>query len=628
MTAEIGHFALILSLCVAVAQAYIGLATTHTQNTAQVMWRGSLLQAVLIIIAFFCLMWGFVQSDFSIALVQGHSHLAKPMLYKISAVWGNHEGSLLLWVLIVALYGAVFAFLHKHLPSAFYIRVLMVQAIINIAFLVFMLLTSNPFARLAPPPFEGQGLNPVLQDPALAAHPPLLYLGYVGFSLVFAIAIAVLLDKDKAKIQWAKLMRLWTMTAWIFLTLGIALGSFWAYYELGWGGFWFWDPVENASLMPWLSATALLHSLMASTRRDLFNGWVLLLAILTFCLSLSGTFLVRSGVLTSVHAFANDPARGLFILLILAGFAIWGLALFARHLPRAPEDSSFALISRESTLLIQNIGLSVATATVFIGTIYPLVLDALGGGKISVGAPYFNSVFAPLIIPFLLLIPFAPLMGWGKGDVAAAVKRLAGAAVFSVLAVLVIYFMRPTPPLALAVIGAALWVVAASSNAWRQKIQKLGWQGISAPAHLSHIGFGVLIAAAVAASVWRSETIIVAEQGQIVSIAHYALRYDGVKNIAGDNYQSEEGQLVFVNGARQGQILKPERRFYEAEQNTTTEAALAHDISGTLYAVIGEREGEKQILRLWYHPFVNFIWFGAIIMALGGCSALRKQLKK
>ncbi len=632
MTAEIGHFALILSLCVAFAQACVGLLTSHTTPVVNVMRRGATLQSVLVAVAFFCLMWGFIQSDFSLALVQGHSHLAKPMLYKISAVWGNHEGSLLLWVLIVALYGTAFAWLEPRrttrISDAFYIRVLMVQAFVSVAFLTFLVLTSNPFARLIPPPFEGQGLNPVLQDPALAAHPPLLYLGYVGFSLVFAQALAVLLAKDKAHEDWAALMRLWTMVAWIFLTLGIALGSFWAYYELGWGGFWFWDPVENASLMPWLAATALLHSLMASAKRDLFNGWVLLLAILTFCLSLSGTFLVRSGVLTSVHAFANDPARGLFILLILAGFALWGLTLFARHFPRAPEDTSFSLISRESTLLIQNIGLSVATATVFIGTIYPLVLDALGGGKISVGAPYFNSVFAPLLIPFLILIPFAPLMGWGKGDAPAAAKRLAGAAVFSVLAVVALYIMRPTPPLALAVMGAALWVVSASINAWRQKIQRLGWQGISAPAYLSHIGFGVLIAAAIAASVWRSETIVVAENGQIVHIAHYALRYDGVKEIAGDNYQSEQGQLVFVNSGRRGQILHPERRFYDAEQNTTTEAALAQDIGGTLYAVIGEREQGKQVLRLWYHPFVNFIWIGAMIMALGGCSALRKQLKK
>ena len=621
MSAEAGHFALILAFSVAVAQFLIGAIAND--GVRRVMARTAYANFALMVIAFACLLWGFVQSDFSLALVQANSHIAKPFIYKIAAVWGNHEGSLLLWTLILAAYASAFARFEQKTSEAFYRRVLMVQAAIIVSFSAFMLFTSNPFARLLPAPFEGQGLNPILQDAALAAHPPLLYLGYVGFSICFAQALAVLLGRGTER-DWARIMRPWVLVAWVFLVLGIALGSFWAYYELGWGGFWFWDPVENASLMPWLAATALLHSLMAADKRNIFVGWVLLLAILTFCLSLSGTFLVRSGVLTSVHAFANDPERGLFILLILAGFALWGLVLYARFAPKGAV-ADYALISRESTLLMQNIFLSVATATVLLGTIYPLVLDALGVGKISVGAPYFNTVFAPLLIPSLALAPFAPLIGWGQGDARAAARRLAAAVPAVGVAITAIVYWRDTPPLALAVMAAALWMVFASAHAWRQKITRMGWAGLSAPAHLAHIGVGVMVFAAITATVWRSETIVAATTGDVVRVAHYQLRFDGVQTHEGANYQSEIGQLVVLNTT---QILKPERRFYDAEGSTTTEAALVHGLDGTLYAVIGERVNGQQVLRLWYHPFVNFIWVGCILMALGGMAALLKQMRR
>ena len=410
MIAELGHFVLVVALVVAAVQAIapIYLARTAPDIALSIASRASYLQFILILLAFAALSYGFVRSDFSLAVVFANSHVAKPLIYKIAGVWGNHEGSMLLWVLIVAAYGAAYA-RFTDTKDSFAARVLIVQGWLGVAFLAFLLFTSNPFARLLPAPFSGQGLTPILQDPALAAHPPLLYAGYVGFSMAYAFALAALTGADDGG-NWARRMRPWILTAWIFLTLGIALGSYWAYYELGWGGFWFWDPVENASLMPWLAGTALLHSALVAEKRDTLKKWTLLLAIITFALSLSGTFLVRSGVLTSVHAFANDPERGLFILAILGGFSLAGFVLYGLRLPRLAADKPFQPVSREGLLLVNNIFLATATVTVFLGTIYPLVLDALGMGKISVGAPYFNAVFAPLTIPFALLLPLGPLL--------------------------------------------------------------------------------------------------------------------------------------------------------------------------------------------------------------------------
>ena len=429
MIAELGHFALIIAFILSLAQGVLPLFGAARGNSATMLIAPAAAISVALAVAFSfgALVWGFITSDFSLALVANHSHSTKPMIYKIGGVWGNHEGSMLLWVLIIAAYGAAYA-RFTDTKDGFAARVLVVQGWLGVAFLAFLLFTSNPFARLLPAPFSGQGLTPILQDPALAAHPPLLYAGYVGFSMAYAFALAALTGADDGG-NWAKRMRPWILTAWIFLTLGIALGSYWAYYELGWGGFWFWDPVENASLMPWLAGTALLHSALVAEKRDTLKRWTLLLAIITFALSLSGTFLVRSGVLTSVHAFANDPERGLFILAIVGGFSLVGFILYGLRLPRLAADKPFQPVSREGLLLVNNIFLATATVTVFLGTIYPLILDALGMGKISVGAPYFNAVFAPLTIPFALLLPLGPLLNWREARLTPLQNALSWAAV-------------------------------------------------------------------------------------------------------------------------------------------------------------------------------------------------------
>ena len=460
MIAEFGHFVLVLALAVALVQALapLYLMQRETALALPLARRAALAQFILVLLAFLALTYGFVRSDFSLIVVFANSHVAKPLIYKIAGVWGNHEGSMLLWVLIVAAYGAAYAAFSKR-QDGFSARVLVVQGWLGVAFLAFLLFTSNPFARLLPAPFSGQGLTPILQDPALAAHPPLLYAGYVGFSMAYAFALAALTGHDDGQ-DWARRMRPWILAAWVFLTLGIALGSYWAYYELGWGGFWFWDPVENASLMPWLAGTALLHSALVAEKRDTLKRWTLLLAIITFALSLSGTFLVRSGVLTSVHAFANDPERGLFILAILGFFTLAGFLFYGLRLPQLAADRPFQPVSREGLLLVNNIFLATATVTVFIGTIYPLILDALGMGKISVGAPYFNAVFAPLTIPFALLLPLGPLLNWREASLRPLRNKLAMAAAAAAMVTCVIMLTRGTASLmAVALFAAALWLL-------------------------------------------------------------------------------------------------------------------------------------------------------------------------
>ncbi|MGI9438997.1 MAG: heme lyase CcmF/NrfE family subunit, partial [Parvibaculales bacterium] len=565
--------------------------------------------------------------------VFANSHVAKPLIYKIAGVWGNHEGSMLLWVVIVTAYGAAYAHFSRH-KDAFAARVLVVQGWLGVAFLAFLLFTSNPFARLLPAPFSGQGLTPILQDPALAAHPPLLYAGYVGFSMAYAFALAALTGKDDGG-NWARRMRPWILTAWIFLTLGIALGSFWAYYELGWGGFWFWDPVENASLMPWLAGTALLHSALVAEKRDTLKRWTLLLAIITFALSLSGTFLVRSGVLTSVHAFANDPERGLFILAILGGFTLVGFVLYGLRLPQLAPDRAFQPISREGMLLVNNIFLATATVTVFIGTIYPLILDALGMGKISVGAPYFNAVFAPLTIPFALLLPLGPLLAWRAGAVKSLKTRLlymAGAAGLVTGAIMLA--KGGAPFMVVLLFAAALWLFFGAGLDMAQRLQPYRYRlhrfwtlpasAFSAP--LAHGGLAVMLLGILAATQWREEVVVAAAPGQQIEIAGIGLRYDGLRAVDGPNYRAEQAQITYLNGTHAGAYLRPERRFYEAERSQTTEAAITTDLTGHLYAVVGEVSGDKRVIRVWYHPYVAFIWLGSLLMALGGTFALSTRI--
>ena len=639
MIAELGHFVLILAFSVAIAQATLPVWALATQKPYgfELAKSAAHLQLVLLAAAFAALTYGFLRSDFSLQIVFGNSHEAKPLVYKFAGVWGNHEGSMLLWILILAAYGAVFAARAKPLPARFATLVLVVQGWLGAAFLAFLIFTSNPFARLFPTPFSGRGLTPILQDPALAAHPPLLYAGYVGFSISFAFAIAVLINKQQGR-DWAGWIRPWILTAWIFLTLGIALGSFWAYYELGWGGFWFWDPVENASLMPWLSGTALLHSALVAERRDSLKRWTLLLAILTFSLSLAGTFLVRSGVLTSVHAFANAPERGIVILAILTFFTVGGLALYARYLPSLAPDKPFAPVSREGFLLANNILLAAATMTVFIGTIYPLVLDALGVGKISVGAPYFNAVFAPLTLPFLVLLPLGPLLTWQAGRVIAPVYGLLIGALVSGLLVLGLWLTQSGVPLiALLLIGASLWLVLGALTDLVLRLRPYGvwawlrpWRlpatAFSAP--LAHAGLAVMIVGIISASMWRGETVVALSPGETLEISGAELSFDGVRDIEGPNYQAEQARLSYLNGPHKGKALLPERRFYQAERGQTTEAAITTDIQGHLYAVLGEPVGDKRVLRVWYHPWVALIWIGALLMALGGSFALGARLSQ
>ena len=637
MIAELGHFVLVVALVVAAVQAIapIYLARTAPDIALSIASRASYLQFILILLAFAALSYGFVRSDFSLAVVFANSHVAKPLIYKIAGVWGNHEGSMLLWVLIVAAYGAAYA-RFTDTKDSFAARVLIVQGWLGVAFLAFLLFTSNPFARLLPAPFSGQGLTPILQDPALAAHPPLLYAGYVGFSMAYAFALAALTGADDGG-NWARRMRPWILTAWIFLTLGIALGSYWAYYELGWGGFWFWDPVENASLMPWLAGTALLHSALVAEKRDTLKKWTLLLAIITFALSLSGTFLVRSGVLTSVHAFANDPERGLFILAILGGFSLAGFVLYGLRLPRLAADKPFQPVSREGLLLVNNIFLATATVTVFLGTIYPLVLDALGMGKISVGAPYFNAVFAPLTIPFALLLPLGPLLNWRAGSVKPLQNRLLLAAGAAALVTCGIVLSRGAASvMVVALFAAALWLLfgagldlAQRLAPYRSRLIKfwtLPANAFSAP--LAHAGLAIMLLGILAATQWRAEIVVAAAPNQQINIAGISLRYDGLREIDGPNYRAEQARLTYLTGRHQGTHIFPERRFYEAERAQTTEAAITTDMTGHLYAVVGETSGDKRVLRLWYHPYVAFIWLGALLMALGGSFALVTRLRR
>ena len=641
MIAELGHFVLVMALVVATVQAVapIYLARRAPELALAVASRAAFIQCALIFLAFIALTYGFVRSDFSLAVVFANSHIAKPMIYKIAGVWGNHEGSMLLWVLIIAAYGAAYA-RFTDTKDGFAARVLVVQGWLGVAFLAFLLFTSNPFARLLPAPFSGQGLTPILQDPALAAHPPLLYAGYVGFSMAYAFALAALTGADDSG-NWAKRMRPWILTAWIFLTLGIALGSYWAYYELGWGGFWFWDPVENASLMPWLAGTALLHSALVAEKRDTLKRWTLLLAIITFALSLSGTFLVRSGVLTSVHAFANDPERGLFILAILGGFSLVGFILYGLRLPRLAADKPFQPVSREGLLLVNNIFLATATVTVFLGTIYPLILDALGMGKISVGAPYFNAVFAPLTIPFALLLPLGPLLNWREASLKPLQNRLALAAGAAVLVTCGIMLTRgvasgSTSFMIIALFAAALWLLFGAGLDLAQRLAPyrsrlvqfwtLPANAFSAP--LAHAGLAVMLLGILAATQWREEVVVAAAPNQQINIAGITLRYDGLREINGPNYRAEQARLTDLSGPHEERHIFPERRFYEAERAQTTEAAITTDLTGHLYAVVGETSGDKRVLRVWYHPYVAFIWLGALLMALGGSFALVTRLKR
>ncbi len=632
MIAELGQFLLVLAFGVAVLQGTVPLVAAMRRHAGGMALAGSaaVLQFLLVAGAFACLVHAYVTSDFSVANVYHNSHSLKPMLYKITGVWGNHEGSLVLWALMLTLFGAAVALFGGALPASFRARALAVQGLIGSGFLAFMLFTSNPFARLDPAPLEGQGLNPLLQDPGLAFHPPFLYLGYVGVSIAFSFAVAALLE-GRVEPSWARWVRPWTLAAWSSLTVGITGGSWWAYYELGWGGFWFWDPVENASLMPWLATTALLHSAIVVEKRDTLKSWTILLAILAFSLSLLGTFLVRSGVLTSVHAFANDPARGLFVLCFLAAVSGGALTLFAWRAPRLAPGGLFAPVSREAGLVLNNLLLATLTATVLLGTLYPLGLDAVTGDKISVGPPFFNATVLPLAGILVLALGIGPLLPWKRGDLAGVLARLKFVAVAAALALLVGLWLAGTGPLlSLIAFAAALFMAGGvlSELAQRARLGSLGpaaaWARLRALPRgawgmtFAHLGLAVTIVGIAAATGFGEERLLQMKPGDRVSLAGYQLTLEGTSRVAGPNYVADRARFL-VPGLP---AMEPELRRYDAPPMETNEAAIANRPLGDLYVVVGAAAGGTVAVRAYWKPLALWIWGGGLMMALGGLISL------
>jgi cytochrome c-type biogenesis protein CcmF len=637
MIAEVGHYALVLALALALIQGTAPIVGAWKGDAVLmgVTTTTALAQFAFVAAAFAALTAAYVVSDFSVANVFENSHSAMPLIYKFTSVWGNHEGSMLLWVLILSLFGALVAVFGANLPATLRANVLAVQSWIAAAFYLFILATSNPFARLAPAPFEGRDLNPVLQDIGLAIHPPLLYLGYVGFSISFSFAIAALIE-GKIDAAWARWVRPWTLAAWCFLTAGIAMGSYWAYYELGWGGWWFWDPVENASFMPWLVGTALLHSAVVMEKRNALKLWTILLSILAFSLSLLGTFLVRSGVLTSVHSFATDPTRGVFILAILVLFIGGSLALYAWRAPLLKQGGLFAPISREGMLVLNNLFLTTACATVFTGTLYPLALEALTGAKISVGAPYFNLTFAPLFLPLLVAVPFGPLMAWKRGDLLGAGQRLFGALALAILAVAASFAIAGAKSmLAPFVIGLAFFVMAGAVSELAERTQLFRLPAAFALARarglprsawgtaLAHFGLGVSLFGIVCETQWGAERIASVKPGQTLELRGYELRFDGLDERQGPNYRELAGRFTVRRDGETIAVMEPAKRSFPARENATTEAALMTRGFSQLYLSLGDPGGDGAInVRLYHKPLVLLIWLGAVVMALGGALSL------
>ena len=625
MSAEIGQFALILALLLAGVQAVVPMLGAARGDVAlmQAGRTAAQLQALLIVIAFAALARSFVAGDFSVALVAGHSNVTQPLIYRFAATWGNHEGSMLLWVLILAIFGAGLARFGDQIRDALLARTLAVQGMIGTAFLAFLLFTSNPFARLSPAPLDGQELNPLLQDPGLVLHPPLLYLGYVGFSVAFSFAAAALIE-GRVDAAWARWVRPWILAAWTCLTAGIALGSFWAYYELGWGGWWFWDTVENASLMPWLMGTALLHSALVLERRGALVSWTILLAVLTFSMSLIGTFLVRSGILTSVHAFAVDPARGVFILALIVGATGSALALFAWRAPAMKSGAMFGTVSRETGLSLNNLFLMAATAVVFLGTFYPVIMEAVNGDKISVGPPYYNLTFAPVMIPLLVLVSFGPLLQWKRDSLkslATRVKWPAVAALGSAIGGVLVFGLGSV----LAAIGFALaaWLIAGAAIVLQRRWHVIRTTPFSVVGMvLAHAGLGVTTAGVTAMSGFEQSQVLVMQPGQTATVGGARVTLTGVQDVTGVNYAAQAASF----SVRQGNSIRDltsERRFYPNSRNQTTEAGIAGGLLGNVYVAIGAADPKGGLtVRIYHHPLVNWIWGGCILMALGGVASL------
>jgi len=634
MAPELGFFAIILALMLALMQSFVPLIGAYRRDDTLMRAADSFAagQFLFVLFAFAALCYGFLTSDFSIKAVAENSHTAKPVLYKFAGTWGNHEGSMLLWVLILSLFGWCVAQFGRDLPATLKARVLSVQGMIGSAFLAFIVFTSNPFARLHPAPLNGADLNPLLQDPGLAFHPPFLYLGYVGFSIAFSFSVAALIE-GRVDSAWARWVRPWVLAAWCFLTIGIALGSWWAYYELGWGGWWFWDPVENASFMPWLVGTALLHSALVVERRQSMINWTILLGIVAFSLSLIGTFLVRSGVLTSVHAFAVDPARGVFILAILLVASCGALMLYAWRAPSLETGPAFAPVSREGALVLNNIFLVCAAATVFLGTFYPLIIDAMGDDKISVGPPYFNATFGPIMAPMLIAMSVGPLLKWRKDNLRSAASKLAVLGVIC-LAIIGITAVIGKNLLSAFGIGLALWLIFGAFIAFAQRA-RIGaasaaesWrlaQALPGAAYgllIAHAAMGVCVAGIVAMSSWAKEDIRVLSPGEAVVLSGFEIRLTDVVRNNGANYEAERGVFTVARNGRTIATLNSESRYYPVRQQQTTEAGIRTHPFINIYVALGEARGGGWVVRSYFHPLASMIWLGALGMALGGFVSL------
>jgi cytochrome c-type biogenesis protein CcmF len=637
MIDEIGHFALVLALCVAVIQASVPLYGASRGDGALIALArpAALAQFVFIATAFLALMHAYATSDFSMLNVAANSSAEKPLLYKITGVWSNHEGSMVLWVFMLALFGAGVAVFGGNLPPALRARVLSVQGMICVGFLLFILFTSNPFLRLYPVPADGQGLNPILEDRGLAFHPPMLYAGYVGFSISFCFAVAALIE-GRVDPAWARWVRPWTLAAWCALTIGIAMGSWWSYYTLGWGGWWYWDPVENASFMPWIIGTALLHSAIVVEKRDTLKAWTILLAILTFSLSLIGTFLVRSGVLTSVHAFAEDPRRGVFILLLL-GIATGGaLLLYAIRAPTLKGGGLFAPISREGGLLLNNLLLTTAAATVLIGTLYPLFLQVVAGKMVSVGPPFFDMTFIPIMIPLLMAMAVGPFLSWKRGDLWAALERLKIAfSIAAFVSVLTLSVMGVKSVGAACGLALAAWLFAATIVEWAERIRlfseplsgsfrralrlpRAAW-GMT----FAHAGMAVVVAGITGSSAWTVEKIVGVKPPGSVELAGYTVALDAVTDAKGPDYTATRADIRLLKGDQLITEMHPEKRFFPRENGNQTDVSIRTNLLADVYVVVGDPDGKGgYTLRLYWNPLVPWIWLGAGLMAFGGLVSL------
>lgn len=640
MTAELGHFALILALMVGIVQAIVPIVGAHRNDAAWMALGGpaAMAQLLAVSVSFGCLMYAYMTSDFSLVNVANNSNSLQPMLYKITGTWGNHEGSMLLWVLILALYGGAVAAFGRNLPPTLRARVLSIQSLIAVGFYLFILLTSNPFERGLPAPIDGRDLNPLLQDPGLAFHPPFLYLGYVGFSIAYSFAIAALIE-GRVDAAWARWVRPWTLAAWTFLTVGIGLGSWWAYYELGWGGWWFWDPVENASFLPWLAGTALLHSAVVVEKRDALKGWTVLLAVIAFSLSLLGTFIVRSGVITSVHSFAADPERGVFILALLLIVAGGSFALFAWRGPQLKSGSLFQPVSREGALLLNNLLMATATAVVMLGTLYPLFVDAMGLGKVSVGPPFYNRVFIPLMVPVVIAMGIGPMLSWKRADLGPIMARFKFVYVLVIGAGLIAWYSHAQGPILAPIgVGLAAWLFFATLFELSERIKLFRAplstslrRAVNLPRAqwgmtFAHAGLAVAILGMIGASVWKVESIQVMKPGDSVAVAGYDFTFVGARKGRGPNYWVTTGAFNVTKDGEGVATLYPEQRNYFVQKMPTTEAGIETLAAGDLYATIGDEDNTKGegafVTRIYFNPLVVWLWGGLTLMVIGGLISL------